>query len=199
MILIGLTGSIAMGKSTVGAMFAALGVPVFDSDRAVHEFYASPDASRVEAEFPGVLRDGAIDRGNLAEHVLGDDSAMARLEKIVHPMVEAARGAFVRRAAAEHARRVVVDSPLLLETGRERSVDLIVVVSASPAVQEARALARLGMTPQRFHSLLARQMPDVEKRRRAHYVIDTSGPLERTNNQARDLLRSTAGMTGRSL
>ena len=198
MILIGLTGSIAMGKSTVGAMLAALGIPVFDSDSAVHEFYASPDAVRIEAEFPGVLQGGAVDRRKLAGYVLGDERAMTRLEAIVHPMVEAAKRAFVERAAATRARRVVVDSPLLMETGMERSVDVVVVVSAPAQVQQARALSRPGMTLERFQSLLARQTPDAEKRRRAHYVIDTRGALGATNNQARDLLRCTACMTGRS-
>jgi len=198
MILIGLTGSIAMGKSTVGAMFAELGAPVFDSDFVVHAFYSSPVASRVEAEFPGVFSGDAIDRRKLADYVLGDDSAMARLEAIVHPIVDAARDSFVRKAAAGRARQVIVDSPLLLETGAADSVDLVVVVSAPAPVQKARALARAGMTLERFESILSRQTPDQEKRRRAHYVVDTSGPLAATRGQARDLLRCTAGMSGRS-
>ena len=199
MILIGLTGSIAMGKSTVGAMFAAFGVPVFDSDSAVHAFYRSPEARQVEAEFPGVFRDGAIDRRKLADAVLGDDDAMARLEAIAHPRVEAAREEFVRQARAAGARQAVIDSPLLLETGAEGSVDIVIVVSAPLAVQKARALARPGMTQQRFESILARQTSDRDKRRRAHFVIDTSSALAATRAQARDILRCAAGMTGRNL
>ena len=198
MILIGLTGSIAMGKSTVGAMFAEMGAPLFDSDAAVHEAYAGAEAHRIEAEFPGVLRDGAVDRRKLAGYVLDDDRALARLEAIVHPMVEAARRAFVARASARGVRRVVIDSPLLMETGMESSVDLVVVVSAPSAEQRRRALARPGMTAERFEALLARQTPDPEKRRRAHFVIDTGGAIPATRKQARDLLRSAAGMTGRS-
>ena len=197
MLLIGLTGSIAMGKSTVGGMLPALGAPMFDSDAAVHAFYRSAEARRVDAEFPGVLHDGVVDRRKLAQYVLDNDAAMARLEAIVHPIVEAARANFLREAMGR-ATRVVIDSPLLLETGAGRSVDLIVVVSAPAAVQKARAMARPGMTPKRFESILARQMPDQEKRRRAHFVVDTSGSLAATQAQARDLMRCTAGMTGRS-
>jgi dephospho-CoA kinase len=198
MILIGLTGSIAMGKSTVGAMFAAMGAPVFDADMVVHSFYASKDAQRIGTEFPGVMREGVVDRGRLGEYVLGDDGAMARLEAIVHPVVEAARLSFLRRAAAGRARQAVVDLPLLLETGADRTVDVIAVVSAAAAVQKARALGRPGMTVERFKSILSRQTPDREKRRRAHFVIDTGGALEATREQAFDVLRCTAAMTGRS-
>jgi dephospho-CoA kinase len=199
MILIGLTGSIAMGKSTVAAMFAAAGAPVFDSDAAVHAFYRSPEAQIIEAEFPGVSRDGAIDRNRLADRVVDDSSALARLEGIVHPVVEMAREAFVRKALAERARQVVIDIPLLLEIGADRSVDLVIVVSAPASVQKARALARPGMTRQRFESILARQASDREKRRRAHFVVDTGGPMEATMAQTRDILRCTAAMTGRSV
>jgi dephospho-CoA kinase len=197
MLVIGLTGSIAMGKSTVGGMLAAMGAPIFDSDAAVHAFYRSADARRVEAEFPGVLRDGVIDRGRLAKYVLDDNVAMARLEAIVHPVVNAARASFLREAAGR-ATRVVIDSPLLLETGAENSVDLVVVVSAPAAVQQARVLARPGMTLERCRAILARQMPDREKRRRAHFVIDTGGLLTATQAQAKDLMRCTASISGRS-
>jgi dephospho-CoA kinase len=198
MILIGLTGSIAMGKSTVASMFAELGAPVFDADRVVHAFYASPRASLVEAGFPGVLVEGAIDRRRLAERVLADAGAMRRLEAIVHPIVEAERQSFVRAAWSGRARQVVIDSPLLFETGAARGVDIIVVVSAAFAVQKARALARPGMTPERFESILARQTPDGEKRRQAHFVVQTNCALAGTKAQALDVLRATAGMSGRS-
>jgi dephospho-CoA kinase len=150
-IILGLTGSIAMGKSTVAAMFAAEGAPVFDSDAAVHAIYRSAGAQSVEAVFPGVLREGAIDRDRLAARVIGDPAALARLEGVVHPMVEAAparnsRREFLAGAAARNRRVVVVDAALLFESGADRSVDVILVVSASELVQKERAFARPGMT-----------------------------------------------------
>ena len=198
MILIGLTGSIAMGKSTVAAMFAELGAPVFDADQVVHAFYASRRASLVEAQFPGVMVDGAIDRRRLADLALADAGAMRRLEAIVHPIVEADRQSFVRAAWSARARQAVIDSPLLFETGAARGVDIVVVVSAPLAVQKARALARPGMTFERFESIMARQTPDGDKRRQAHFVVQTDGALAATRAQALDVLRSTAGMPGGS-
>ncbi|MGA2792274.1 MAG: dephospho-CoA kinase, partial [Roseiarcus sp.] len=192
MIVVGLTGSIAMGKSTVGAMFAAEGAPLFDSDSAVHALYRGSGAPAVEAAFPGVVRQGAVDRDRLAQIVLGDSVALARLEGIVHPMVVRARQEFLSSAAAQGRRIVVIDIPLLFESGGERSVDVIVVVSASETVQKARALARDGMTPERFDKLLARQTPDQEKRRRAHMIIDTNGAIEATRAQVRGFLRCTS-------
>ena len=198
MIVVGLTGSIAMGKSTVGALFAAEGAPVFDGDSAVHALYRGAAASPVEAAFPGVVREGAVDRDRLAGRVLGDSAALARLEGIVHPMVAQARQAFLSHAAAQGRRLVVVDIPLLFETGGERSVDVVVVVSASQATQRARALARNGVTPERFEQMIARQTPDEEKRRRAHLVIDTNGAIEMTRWQVRGFLRCASPMIGRS-
>ena len=196
MIVVGLTGSIAMGKSTVGAMFAAEGAPLFDSDSAVHALYRGPGAPAVEAAFPGVVRQGVVDRERLAQMVLGDNAALARLEGIVHPMVALARQEFLSRAAAQRRRIVVIDIPLLFESGGEKSVDVIVVVSASQTAQEARALAREGMTRERLAKVVARQTPDQEKRRRAHMIIDTNGALEATRAQVRGFLRCTAGMIG---
>lgn len=197
MIVVGLTGSIAMGKSTVAAMFAAEGAPVFDSDAAVHALYDGPGAQAVEAAFPGVLGDGAIDRGRLAQRVIGDRAALARLEGIVHPMVEQARQAFLLRAAAQGRRLVVADVPLLFESGADRSVDVILVASASEAVQRRRALARMGMTLARFDGIVARQTPDSEKRRKAHMIIDTNGAFDATRAQVRGLLRCAAAMPGK--
>jgi dephospho-CoA kinase len=177
MIILGLTGSIAMGKSTVAAMFAAEGVPVFDSDAAVHACYSGPEALVVEAAFPGVVRDGAVDRERLAARVVGDPAALARLEAIVHPMVEAARRDFVRRADAENRRVVVVDVP--------------------EPVQKARALARPGMTSARLEAIMARQMSDRDKRRRAHMIVENNGARETTRAQVQGLLRSVAAMPGR--
>jgi len=196
-IVIGLTGSIAMGKSTVAAMFAAEGAPVFDADAAVHAFYRSPDAEAVEAAFPGVLHDGAIDRERLAERVVGDPAALGRLEAIVHPRVRIARRDFLRRAAVGDRRIVVIDVPLLFESGGDPSVDLVVVVSASETVQKGRALARSGMTSARLAAIIARQTPDRDKRRGAHMIIDTNMALEATRAQVRGLLRSVAAMPGR--
>ena len=196
MIVVGLTGSIAMGKSTAAAIFAAEGVPVFDADAAVHSLYSGPEAQAIEAAFPGVLMAGAVDRDRLAQRVLGDSAALARLEGIVHPMVAKARQEFLRRAATQGRRLVVVDIPLLFESGGEKSVDVIVVVSASEIVQKARALAREGMTLERFGGIIARQTPDREKRRRAHAIIDTNGAIEATRAQLQGFLRCAAGMVG---
>jgi dephospho-CoA kinase len=196
-IVVGLTGSIAMGKSTAAAIFAAEGVPVFDSDAAVHTLYSGPEAQAIETAFPGVLAQGAVDRDRLAQRVLGDSAALARLEGIVHPMVAKARQEFLRGAVAQGRRLVVVDIPLLFESGGEKSVDVIVVVSASEIVQKARALAREGMTLERFGRIIARQTPDREKRRRAHAIIDTNGAVEATRAQLRGFLRCAAGMVGK--
>ena len=196
MIVAGLTGSIAMGKSTVAKMFAALGVPVFDADREVREFYGSPGAEAVEAAFPGVIEGGRINRDTLAGAALADPQALARLEAIVHPEV-AQRRSFLERAAAEGRRVVVLDVPLLVETANIDCVDLVVVVSASAEAQRARTLARPGMSAAKFEAILARQAPDPEKRRRAHFVIDTNGPFERTRAQTAGVLRAIAAMVGR--
>ncbi|WP_158815967.1 dephospho-CoA kinase [Methylocapsa sp. S129] len=197
MIVVGLTGSIAMGKSTASAMLAAEGAPVFDSDAAVHALYGGSGAQAVEMAFPGVLVQGAIDRDRLAQRVMGDGAALARLEGIVHPMVAKAREEFLSRAAARGVRLVVADVPLLFESGSEKSVDIIIVVSASEIVQKARALAREGMTLERFAKIIARQMPDREKRRRAHVVIDTSGAMDATRAQLRGFLRCASSMIGK--
>ena len=186
MIVVGLTGSIAMGKSTVAAMFRDLGAPVFDADAAVHAIYAGPEAAEVEAAFPGVVVNGAVDRARLAARVVGDAEAIRRLEAIVHPAVARRRVAFLREAAAAGARAAILDVPLLFETGGDKSVDVIVVVSAPSETQRARALSRPSADAARFEALLARQTPDVEKRARAHFVIDTGGSLEESRRQAAD-------------
>jgi dephospho-CoA kinase len=193
MIVVSLTGSMAMGKSTLAAMFRALGVPVFDADAAVHEIYRGETARAVEAAFPGVLDDGVVDRARLGARVAGDPAALKRLEAIVHPAVAALRAKFLADARARGARLAMLDIPLLFETGGDRAVDVVVVVSAKPDVQRARALSRPGADPARFEALLARQIPDVEKRRRAHFVIDTGGSLADSRRQAEDLLRALAG------
>jgi len=196
LIVVGLTGSIAMGKSTVAQIFASLGAPVFDADLAVREFYRSPGVAALEASFPGVVEAGEVNRERLAAATLGDPEALARLERIVHPEVGGLRQAFLERARAQGRRVVILDVPLLFETGGEKAVDLALVVSAGEAVQRARALARAGMSAAKLEAILARQASDAEKRRRAHFVIDTNSTLEQTRAQAAGVLRAIAAMTG---
>lgn len=185
MITVGLTGSIGMGKSTTAAMFADAGIPVYDADAAVAQLYAQGGAAvaPLEAAFPGVTKDGAVDREALRQRVLGDPEAMQRLNGIVHPLVGRGRAGFFERAAAQGADMVVLDIPLLFETGGDRNVDAVVVVSAPPEVQRERVLARAGMSPQRLEAILAQQLPDPEKRARADFVVDTSQGLEAARRQ----------------
>ena len=167
-----------MGKSTTATLFAAAGVPVFDADAAVHRLYTGVAVVPVEAAFPGVTKAGAIDREALGRRVIGDAAAMKRLEAIVHPLVRLAREAFLAEHRGAGAAMVVLDIPLLLEGRGAADVDAIVVVSTSKAVQKERVLARPGMTEARFEAILAKQMPDDEKRRRARFIVETSGGLD---------------------
>ncbi len=193
MLVLGLTGSLGMGKSTVAAMFARRGVATFDADRAVHALYAGPAVAAVEAAFPGTTAAGVVDRVKLGERVASDPAAFARLEAIVHPLVRHAEAAFRTRAAGEGHRIVLLDIPLLFETGGAGRVDAVVLVATTPEIQRARVLARPGMTEARFAALGARQMPDAGKRTRAHFILDTGGPLADTERQVGDLLRAVAG------
>ena len=179
MILVGLTGSIGMGKSTTTGMFAAAGAHAYDADAEVHRLYTEDPAAiaKVEAAFPGVTVDGVIDRKRLGERVLGNPEALARLNAIVWPLMGEARAAFLTKAKAE-AEVAVLDIPLLFETGGERNVDVTVVVSAPAELQRQRVLARPGMTLEKFEAILAAQMPDAEKRARADFVVDTSLGLD---------------------
>jgi len=192
MIVIGLTGSIGMGKTTTAAMFAAAGVPVYDADAEVRRLYAPGGAgvAAVGAAFPGAVGDGAVDRERLGAHVLGDPAALARLNAIVHPLMGEARAAFFAAAQASGADIVVLDIPLLFETGGEGSVDAVVVVSAPPEVQRQRVLARPGMTEAKFAALLTAQTSDVEKRARADFVIDTSRGLEHARKHVDEILNA---------
>lgn len=197
MIVVGLTGSIGMGKSTVAKMFAEEGAPAFNSDDAVHELYAAGGAAvaLVEAAFPGVTRDGAIDRGALSAKVVGNEEAIRRLEAIVHPLVRQAQANFLAVQRATGTTVVVLDIPLLFESTGAQAVDKIVVVSAPAEVQRARVLSRPGMTEAKFEGLLARQTADAEKRARADFVIDTGGPFDETRAHVRavlDALREAA-------
>ncbi|MBO6638639.1 MAG: dephospho-CoA kinase [Roseitalea sp.] len=188
MIRLGLTGSIGMGKSTTAAMFADAGVPVHDSDAAVHELYAGEAAPLIEAAFPGTVIDGVVDRKRLGERVLGDAEALARLEAMVHPMVSDHEAAFVARARANGAPLVVLDIPLLFEIDAQNRVDEVLVVTAPAAVQKERVLARPGMTEDRFEAILARQVPDRIKRAKADFIIDTSLGLDCARAKVADLI-----------
>lgn len=190
MIVIGLTGSIGMGKSTVAQMFAEEGAPAFNSDEAVHALYAPGGAAvaPVGAVFPGVVRDGAVDRTALSAALATDPSGFKKLEAIVHPLVRAAQLAFLDQHRAAGVRAAVLDIPLLFEGNAEENFDAVVVVSAPPAVQRARVLSRPGMSVEKFEQLLARQVPDAEKRARADFVIDTGGDFDATRAQVRAVL-----------
>ena len=197
MFVIGLTGSIGMGKSTTSEMFRAEGIRVHDADAAVHRLYAGRAAPLIEARFPGTTKDGSVNREALAQAVLGKPEALKALELLVHPLVQAEEQAFLTAARAAGARIVVLDIPLLLETGGDARVDLVAVVSAPSAVQKARVLARPGMTEEKFAAILARQVPDAEKRRRAHCIIDTSRGLPAARDEVRALLAAITGSRGR--
>ena len=196
MFVIGLTGSIAMGKTTTARLFAEEGVPVHDADAAVHKFYAGEAARLIEAEFPGATKDGKVDRAVLGQRVLGDAPALQRLEAIVHPLVREAEKQFLKEAAANGARVVVLDIPLLFETGGESRVDATVVVSAPHEMQRARVLER-GVSLERLEALLARQMPDAEKRRRADFVVDSGQGIEHARAQVQQILAAVAKMAVR--
>ena len=191
--VIGLTGSIGMGKSTTAAMFARRGVPVHSSDAAVHRLYAGEAAASIEAAFPGVTANGAVDRTRLAERVVGDPEALARREALVHPLVRRSEEAFLTKARAEGHRLALVDVPLLVETDAASRFDAIVVVSADPRIQRERVLARPGMTEAKLAALLARQAPDAEKRRRAHFLVDSGSGLAAAECEVDSILRALTG------
>jgi len=192
MLVLGLTGSVAMGKSTVAAFFAERGVAIFDADRAVHALYRGEAAPVVEAAFPGTVVNGTVDRTLLSGRVLHDRAAMMRLEAIVHPLVQKREEDFCVAAATAGRRIALLDIPLLFEVGAEARVDAIIVVSAPAGVQLARLLARPGMDEARADAMTGRQIPDAEKRRRAHFVIDTGVSLPETRRAVADLLRAAA-------
>ena len=196
MFVIGLTGSIAMGKTTTTRLFAEEGVPVHDADAAVHRLYEGKAVPLIEAEFPGVTKDGRVDRTALGQRVLGDAPALQRLERIVHPLARKASDQFLKEAEAKGAPVVVLDIPLLFETGGESRVDATVVVSAPPEMQRARVLER-GVPLERLEAVLQRQMPDAEKRRRADFVVDSAHGMEHARAQVRQILAAVAKMPAR--
>jgi dephospho-CoA kinase len=189
MIVLGLTGSVGMGKSATAKMFEREGVPVFDADAAVHQLYEEEAVPLIEKAFPGTTLNGAVDRKRLSEKVVGNKEALNRLESIVHPLVKTARLAFLDHARASGAKVALLDIPLLFETGGIEGIDKIAVVSAPLDVQKKRVLSREGMSEEKFNAILARQMPDAEKRRRADYVIDTSKGFDAAREDVRAILR----------
>ena len=192
-----LTGSLGMGKSTAAKFFAEAGVPVHDSDAVVHALYEGEAVAAIEQAFPGTTAGGKVDRGKLAAMVVNDKAALARLEAIVHPLVGAARDQFLATAAASGALVVVLDIPLLFEIGGERGCDAVVVVSAPAELQRARAFERPGMTEEKFAAIMAKQLPDAEKRRRADFIVDSSQGFDHARAQVRDILRVVATMPRR--
>ncbi|MFT3939811.1 dephospho-CoA kinase [Rhodopseudomonas sp.] len=197
MLVLGLTGSIGMGKSTTAKLFAEAGVPVYDADATVHKIYENEAVPAIEAAFPGTTVGGKVDRALLSAKVVHDPAAMKRLEAIVHPMLRAHHQQFFDDAESSGAPIAVVDVPLLFETGGEKRVDAVVVVTTSPEVQRERILARDNMTPEKLDAILARQMPDAEKRKRADFVVDTSNGLDPVRLQIREILEAAAKMPRR--
>jgi dephospho-CoA kinase len=197
MIVLGLTGSVGMGKSTTARFFAEAGAPVHDADAVVHRLYESEAVPAIEAAFPGVTVDGKVDRVKLAAQVLGNPAALQRLEAIVHPLVHEAERRLIEDAQARGEKVTVLDIPLLFETSGDQRVDAVVVVSAPPEVQRARVLERPGMTLEKLESILARQMPDAEKRARADFVVDTSQGFDAARAQVRAILDAVATMPRR--
>jgi dephospho-CoA kinase len=195
--VLGLTGSIGMGKSTTARLFAEAGVPVYDADATVHRVYEGEAAAVIEAAFPGTTVDGRVDRARLSAKVVHDPLAIKRLEQIVHPMVRAYHQRFLDEAERAGAPVAVVDIPLLFETGGDQRVDAVVVVTTSPELQRERILARGTMTSETLDALLAKQMPDAEKRRRADFVVDTSHGLDPVRARIRDILDQVIKMPQR--
>jgi dephospho-CoA kinase len=197
MIILGLTGSIGMGKSTTAKLFAEAGVPVYDADATVHRIYQSEAAPAIEAAFPGTTVDGKVDRVRLSARVVHDPAAMKRLEQIVHPMLRSYHQKFIDDAEQAGAPVAVIDVPLLYETGGEKRVDAVVVVTTAPEIQRQRILERDNMTSEKLDAILARQLPDAEKRRRADFVVDTSHGLDPVRARIRDILDQAVKMPRR--
>jgi dephospho-CoA kinase len=195
--ILGLTGSIGMGKSTTAKLFAEAGVPVYDADATVHRIYQGEAVPAIEAAFPGTTSDGKVDRARLSAKVVHDPAAIQRLEQIVHPMLRSYHQQFLHDAEQAGAAVAVMDVPLLFETGGEKRVDAVVVVTTAPEVQRERILARGTMTAEALDAILARQLPDAEKRRRADFVVDTSHGLDPVRARIRDILAEVVKMPQR--
>jgi dephospho-CoA kinase len=197
--VLGLTGSIGMGKSATAGIFRRLGVPVHDADATVHDLYRREGAVEIAKAFPGTVVDGVVDRAKLGHVVLNSPDQMKRLESIVHPLVRAREDAFLRSVASGGGPIAVLDIPLLFETGGQARCDAVTVVTTPPAIQRRRVLSRPGMTEEKWTVLLGRQMPDAEKRAKAHFVVDTSRGFASAEAQVRSILASLAGRPGRVL
>jgi dephospho-CoA kinase len=197
MIILGLTGSIGMGKSTTAKLFAEAGVPVYDADAIVHMLYEGEAVPVIEAAFPGTTAEGKVDRARLSARVVHDPAAIKQLEQIVHPMLGASRQKFLHEAEQSGAPVAVVDVPLLFETGGEKRVDAVVVVTTTPEIQRERILARDNMTGEKLDAILALQLPDAEKRERADFVVDTSHGLDPVRARIRDILDQAVKMPQR--
>ncbi len=196
MLIIGLTGSIGMGKSTAAAQFRARGIAVFDADAAVHGLYDGPLAAAINAAFPGTAIAGKVDRAKLSGALVAAPQRFKELEAIVHPRVRALEQAFLQAEFARGAKAAVLEIPLLFESGADTAVDATVVVSAPSETQRARVLARPGMTAEKLDALLSRQLPDAEKRRRADFVVDTNGPVQSCHAQVDAIVSKLAGRDG---
>jgi dephospho-CoA kinase len=197
MFVLGLTGSIGMGKSTTANLFAEAGVPVYDADATVHRLYESEAVGSIEQAFPGTTANGKVDRQKLSASVVSDPEAMKRLEALVHPMLRAHEQKFLRDAESSGAKVALLDIPLLYETKAESRVDAVVVVTTTPEIQRERILARPNMTPEKLAAVLARQMPDAEKRKRADFIVDASHGLDPVRVQIDDILAKVATMKTR--
>ena len=197
MFILGLTGSVGMGKSATAKMFADEGVPVHDADAAVHALYEGEAVPAIEAAFPGTTSNGKVDRGKLGERVIGHPDEIKRLERIVHPLVARVRDAFLANAERDGAKVALLDIPLLYETGGETRCDAVVVVSAPADVQRERVLTRPGMTDAKFEAILAKQVPDADKRGRADFVVDTSQGFDAARQQVREILARVSKMPNR--
>ena len=198
MFILGLTGSLGMGKSATAKMFADEGVPVHDADATVHRLYDGEAVPAIEAAFPGTTAGGKVDRGRLGQRVFGDKAALSRLEQIVHPLVRRDEERFLAAARRDGAKAVVLDIPLLFETAAEKRCDAVVVVSAPAEMQRARVFERAGMSVEKFEAILAKQMPDAEKRARADFVVDTSRGFDAARAQVREILRAVVTMPKRN-
>ncbi|MEI4481269.1 MULTISPECIES: dephospho-CoA kinase [unclassified Phyllobacterium] len=195
MIVLGLTGSIGMGKSTTAQMFLDAGVPVYSADETVHRLYSGKAAPLIEQDFPGTTSDGEVDRVKLSAAVMGKPEALQRLEEIVHPLVRTEENRFRQDSENSGAKLVLLDIPLLFETGAEKRVDKVLVVTAPKEVQRERVLAREGMTEDKLEAILARQVPDAEKRNRADFIIDTSQGLVAVREHVQQIIHSLVDMS----
>jgi len=193
MIILGLTGSIGMGKTTAANMFEDAGVPIYSADEAVHRLYSGSAALLIEAAFPGTVVDGTVDRQKLSAAVVGKPEALKNLESIIHPLVREEETAFLEKARADGAGIALIDIPLLFETGADKRVDKVAVVSVPVEIQRERVLSRAGMSEEKFEAILARQMKDSEKRARADFIIDSSGSFEQTRRQIDAIIAELRG------